>query len=113
MTGVEFSVRRVQQPAGTVLQVAGELDVATVAALRGEVVDAMQASPGTLLLDLSWCVFLDSTGCRELVRAAKTGAQTGTAVALVVPPENWRVRKVLDLMRFGELLPVYEAVPPA
>ncbi len=100
-------------PSGTVLGVHGDLDVATVTVLRAQVEDALAAAPERLYLDLSAATFIDSTGCRELVRAARGGAATGTAVELVVPPGNWRIRWVVDFMQFGALLPVADEAPTA
>lgn len=110
---MEFTVRRVEGPGGTVLRVHGELDIATVAVLREVVGGALADAPASLVLDLTTTSFVDSTGCRELVRAAKAGARQQVPVSLVVPVENWRVRKVLDFMQFGDLLPVLEEHPPA
>ena len=113
MTRVEFTVSRDDVPSGTVLGVHGDLDVATVTTLRAQVEDALTGSPQRLYLDLTPTTFIDSTGCRELVRAARGGATAGTPVELVVPPDNWRVRRVVDFMQFGALLPVHDRAPDA
>ena len=110
---MDFSVERDPRPSGTVLVVRGELDVATVPELREQVAAALTHAPGLLYIDLSSAAFIDSTGCRELVRAAKSGAAAGVLVALVVPEENWRVRRVVDFMQFDALLPVHDAAPYA
>ena len=109
---MDFTVERDVRPSSTVLSVRGDLDLATVTALRGEVADALATSP-RLLLDLTEVSFIDSTGCRELLRAANTGAAAGVPVELVVPKDNWRVRRVVDFMQFGERLPVHDEAPPA
>ena len=96
-----------------VLQVSGELDIATVQLLRDAVGKALAEGPAAVLVDLTSTRFLDSTGCRELVRTAKSGVASGVPVALVVPTENWRVRRVIDFMQFGELLPVHDEAPLA
>ena len=108
---MDFAVARECRASGTVLAVHGELDVATAPTLRGEVETALSGSPATVYLDLSPTTFIDSTGCRELVRAAKCGAAAGVPVELVVPQENWRVRRVVDFMQFGDLLPVHDEAP--
>jgi anti-anti-sigma factor len=113
MTRVEFTVSRDDRPLGTVLAVHGDLDIATVPTLRVQVQDALSAPAQRLYLDLTPTTFIDSTGCRELVRAARGGATAGTPVELVVPPANWRVRRVVDFMQFGTLLPVHDQAPYA
>jgi anti-sigma B factor antagonist len=112
MTRMAFSVGRDDRPSATVLSVCGDLDIATVRTLRGEVDSLLQAAPAQVHVDLTETTFIDSTGCRELVRAAKHGRAVGVPVSLVVPVENWRVRRVVDFMQFGELLPVHDATPP-
>lgn len=109
---VQLTVDRAQSAARTVLTVHGELDVATVAVLRAVVDSALASSPPALVLDLTGTAFIDSRGCRELARAAKAGRTTGTDVALVVPPANRAVRKIVDFMQFGALLPVHDDLPP-
>lgn len=107
-----LSVARDVRTSRTILSVTGELDLATVAILRAEVQDVLPGLTGQLVLDLSGTEFIDSTGSRELARAAKAGASAGVQVLAVVPPENSRVRRVLDFMDFGDLLPVHESLPP-
>lgn len=108
---MDFAVTREDQPACTVLAVAGDLDLATVPVLRAHVDRVLEGEVQHLLVDLSSTSFVDSTGCSELAKAAKRGAAVGVPVALVVPPANWRVRRVIDFMQFGELLPVHDAPP--
>ena len=110
---MDFVVRRDTRPSATVLAVRGELDIATVKVLRAEVEQVLTETPPTMYLDLSDAEFIDSTGCRELVRSAKCGRAAGVAVELVVPTENWRIRRVIDFMQFGDLLPVHEDLPAA
>jgi anti-sigma B factor antagonist len=96
----------------TILSVSGELDVATVGILRDEVRDVLTEAPGQVVLDLTGTTFIDSTGSRELARAAKAGAAVAVPVIAVVPIENRRVRRVLDLLQYGDLLPLHDAMPP-
>lgn len=111
MSGVQLTVSRRDLGGAAVLEVQGDLDVATVGVLRAAVEEALGVQ--RLLVDLTLTTFIDSTGCRELVRAARGGKQVGTAVELVVPPDNWRVRRVVDFMQFGALLPVHDEAPPS
>lgn len=108
-----FAVTWDTRPSATVLAVHGELDLATVKVLREQVAQALAAAPERLYLDLSATTFIDSTGCRELARTAKCGGTVEVPVELVAPTDNWRVRRVIEFMQFGELLPVHDALPPA
>ena len=100
-----------ERPTGRLLQVTGELDISTVGRLRAAVQSALAEQPSTLLVDLTGTHFIDSTGCRELVRCAKTGTAGGVAVEVVAPPGNWRVRRVIDLVQLSELVPVHDHAP--
>jgi anti-anti-sigma factor len=108
---VEFAVTPVERTSDRVLQVAGELDIATVQVLRDAVAKALAEGPPALLVDLTGTRFLDSTGCRELVRTAKAGIAASTPVSVVAPPDNWRVRRVVDFVQLAALVPVHDALP--
>ena len=108
---MEFVVTAVERAHDHLLQVSGELDVATVPSLRGAVQQALGAGPEALLVDLTTTRFIDSTGCRELIRTAKAGATRGVTVELVVPLENWRVRRVVDFVQLSRLVVVHDELP--
>ena len=108
---MQFEVTPVERPSDAVLQVSGELDIATVAVLRDAVGKALAEGPQTVLVDLTTTRFVDSTGCRELVRTAKSGSAAGIAVGVVAPPENWRVRRVVDFVQLSAVVPVHDALP--
>jgi len=52
-----------------VVEVGGDVDMATVVDLEAPVIDAIRAGRHRVILDLTHCVFMDSTGLRFLVRA--------------------------------------------
>jgi anti-anti-sigma factor len=113
---MQFHVDRVQRPRDVVLSVHGELDIATITDLRGAVQEVLDdlgptVTAPSLYLDLTPTTFIDSTGCRELVRAVKTAAPRGVVVELVAPQGNRKVRRIIDFMQFGALLPVLEELP--
>ena len=108
---MQFVVTPVERAADLLLQVTGELDIATAATLSSAVDKAVAEAPARLVLDLTGTRFIDSTGCRQLVRAAKAGAAAGVAVEVVVPPDNWRVRRVIDFVQLSSLVPVRDALP--
>jgi anti-sigma B factor antagonist len=85
MTG-EFEPFRIDvEPARDSVRVApvGELDIATVDKLRGEVERLRESGFGKLVLDLRGVRFLDSTGLRlvlELDQAAREASQELTII---------------------------------
>lgn len=69
---------------GYVVEAAGELDRFTAASLV-ETLDAITGSqPASVVLDLSGCVFLDSSGISALIEADKALRRSGTRLELVV-----------------------------
>jgi anti-anti-sigma factor len=52
-----------------VVEVSGDIDLATVADLEGPVIDAIRDGNQPVILDLSDCPFIDSAGIRLLLRA--------------------------------------------
>ena len=108
---MQFAVTPVERASDHVLQVTGELDIATVAVLRDAVGKAIAEGPSALLVDLTTTRFLDSTGCRELVRTAKAGRAAVIAIEVVAPPDNWRVRRVVDFVQLSAVVPVHDALP--
>ena len=109
---MEFVVTPVERTSDHLLQITGELDISTVPALRTAVDQALRTASGTVLLDLTGTRFIDSTGCRELVRSAKAAASSGVPVEVVVPPANWRVRRVVDFVQLASLVVVHDELPP-
>jgi anti-sigma B factor antagonist len=66
----EFDVNVEPQQSGTqVLAVSGELDAATAPRLRGALDEVIDAGANSILLDLSECSFIDSTGLGVVVGA--------------------------------------------
>jgi anti-sigma B factor antagonist len=95
-----------------VLGVVGELDVATApqVAVAGE---AALTTRAPLVLDLSRCTFLDSTGCRSVGLVGRAAFAAGLAVALVSPPEVRAVRRVVDHVGLASLMPVHDSLEGA
>lgn len=89
------------------LGVVGELDQATVPDLRARIGEAIGTGDGSILIDLSRCDFIDSTGISLLVEAQRKidGLE---ARRLVVCCPGAEVRRLLDLTGVGALLGVFD-----
>lgn len=61
----------------TVLRPCGELDIATVAALRDAVVDTIAGGCADIVVDLTEVTFIDSSGLGVLVGATKRTLRAG------------------------------------
>lgn len=83
-----------------VIAVRGELDLSTAPALEGPLDEAIAAGDASLVVDLSECEFIDSTGIALIVRAwqqldrAADGDGTGR---VVICSDNDQVRRVIEI----------------
>lgn len=80
----------------------GEHDVSTLRRLK-VVLDAAKPSDATVV-DMTECGFIDSSSLAVLFHASQ-GRPVGR-FAVVVPP-NTEVSRLLDLVAFGKVVPVY------
>ncbi|HEX5930025.1 MAG TPA: STAS domain-containing protein [Solirubrobacterales bacterium] len=83
-----------------VVAVRGELDLSTAPQLEGPLDDAIAAGDASVVVDLSECEFIDSTGIALIVRAwqrldrAAAGDGEGR---VVICSHNDQVRRVLEI----------------
>jgi anti-anti-sigma factor len=78
------------------VRVVGELDQATVAVLRGKLDPVVEDRDEALLIDLSGCEFIDSSGLAAFVAARERVAVEGSRRFAVCCPDN-QVRRLLEL----------------
>lgn len=111
---MQFAVERSSVDGRAVLLVTGELDVATAPVLEASVEALLRDRPAHgLVVDLTPTTFLDSTGCRQLARAARSARTAGLDAAVVCPRGNTTVRRVLDFLDLAALVPVVETAAEA
>lgn len=85
---------------------AGELDLSTVGKVQDELRHVEEASPATMVLDLSKLTFLDSTGLRCIVTADERAREQGRRVVIVRGPET--VQRVFSITRLDERLEIVD-----
>ena len=85
----------------------GELDLSTAPELEGPLDEALETDSGSVLIDLSNCEFIDSTGIALIVRAWQRldGGENGRA--LVLCSQNDQVRRVLEITGLELSIPVH------
>jgi anti-sigma B factor antagonist len=94
MSHTTLQLRRPRRADHTVLEAAGELDLAYAGELRAKLAEA--AVPGgRVVVDLGRVEFLDSTALGVLVAAAKRQRATGGEVVVRSPQP--RIRRVFEL----------------
>ncbi|MFI5046104.1 MAG: STAS domain-containing protein [Acidimicrobiia bacterium] len=101
-TAVGLSLRR-RDGHDRVLEVIGEIDVATSPVLRSELADLLADSPNSVTLDFAQVSFIDSSGLGVLVGALKRLRETSPGAALHVAHTHGAVRNVFDIMGLDEL----------
>ena len=79
---------RRQADGAVVIEVRGSLDAATVDSLRAVILGTLQRErPVTLIVDLTFVVFMDSVGIGALVSGHNTAREMGTRFLLRNPSE--------------------------
>jgi anti-sigma B factor antagonist len=106
---VPFEVQPTRVDGVLVLSVHGELDLVTAPVLEIAVTTALEESPAALVLDLTPTSFLDSSGARQLARAARQADREGSAMRVVCPKDNRTVRLVIDMLDLKSLVPVLDS----
>ena len=104
-----FDLERTTVSGRATLTVRGELDIATAPQLADAVGRELASSPAALVLDLTPTRFLDSSGARGLVRAAKEAASANVAMLVICPRSNSPVRLVIDLLELERVVPIIES----
>jgi anti-anti-sigma factor len=97
--GVEHGVRTIS--------VRGELDLSTAPDLEGPLEQVLESGEGSVLIDLSACEFIDSTGIALIVRAWQRLDSGENGRALVICTSNDQVRRVLEITGLELSIPVH------
>lgn len=93
-----------------IVAVRGELDLSTAPDLRGPLDDALDGGQSSVLIDLSECDFIDSTGIALIVRAWQRldgNGESGPGGRLVICTDRDQVRRVLDVSGLDQSIPVH------
>jgi anti-anti-sigma factor len=93
----------------------GELDLATAPTLEDafarRVVGGSDGGPGCrpVVVDLTACEFIDSTGVRTLVQQGQRALAAGRRISILCPPSSGS-RFTLDLLGVEASIPVIDSV---
>jgi anti-sigma B factor antagonist len=90
----------------SVVEVSGELDIATSPMLEERLVTAMLEEPETLVIDLSTVGFMDSTAVELLVRVAARAQGHGVRLLVIQPAGP--AAMVLEVCRLRDHLPIID-----
>jgi anti-anti-sigma factor len=89
------------------IAVHGELDLSTAPVLEGPLKEVLDSGEGSLLIDLSRCEFIDSTGIALIVRAWQRLDSGENGRSLVLCSQNDQVRRVLEITGLELSIPVH------
>ena len=92
------------------LEVNGELDLSTATQLEEPLEEAVSSPKAAVLIDLTDCTFIDSTGIALVVRAwqrVDAGAGNGGEGGLVLCCQNEQVKRVLEVTGLEHSLRVF------
>ena len=95
-----------------VVAVRGELDLSTASDLEGPLEEAVASGKASVLIDLSECEFIDSTGIALIVRAWQRLDQTadgGGEGRVVICSDNDQVRRVLEITGLELSIPIHSS----
>ncbi len=95
------------------ISVRGELDLSTAPELEGPLEQALESDEGSVLIDLSSCEFIDSTGIALIVRAWQRLESGENGRALVICSHNDQVRRVLEITGLELSIPVHGTLDEA
>jgi anti-sigma B factor antagonist len=89
------------------VSVSGELDQGTAPELRGALAEALGDDLSSVLIDLSDCNFIDSTGLSLLVEAKRRLADESRRFAVCCPDDD--VRRLLELTGIDQAVGLFNS----
>jgi anti-anti-sigma factor len=104
-----FEIASERFPEGIfIVRVRGELDISHEEELRAELNRGVAENNGGIVVDLTDCEFIDSSGVRALLlgREAQEAGGNGEGPGLVIASGNAQIVRVLSVMGVDEAIPV-------
>jgi anti-anti-sigma factor len=96
----------------TLVELVGEHDLAHYQPLK-DALETATARRQHLVIDLSPCVFFDSTVVSLLLHAQDQVASYGGRFALVIPAESTHTSRIVEVMHLTDVLPIHTSLDAA
>jgi anti-anti-sigma factor len=97
-----------------IVHVRGELDISHEEELRAELKRGVDENHGGIVVDLTDCPFIDSSGVRALLLGRQAqGADDGDGPGLVIASGSSQIVRILSVMGVDEAIPVHPTVEEA
>ena len=110
---VALSVSYGERYGWTVVQVAGEVDISGVSALRERLQRLVTEGCLRMVVDISRVDFCDSTGFAVLVATRRMLSSRGGRLRLVLPGPETHTRKILQLFGIQRIFDVHDSIDDA
>ena len=98
-----MTMTAVSDPPSATAVLDGEIDIATVPAIRRFLMAAISGGDVHLAVDMSGVTFIDAAGIGVLVAAANRAREAGGGLSLLAP--SWQVRRLVDVFHLDAILP--------
>ena len=96
-----------------VVRVAGEVDMSHEEELRGELRGAVAADSNGIVVDLTECEFIDSSGVRSLLLSRVAQNSDGGTEKLAVAASSEQILRILSVMGIDRVIPIRPTVEEA
>jgi anti-anti-sigma factor len=96
-----------------VVRVAGEVDMSHEEELRAELRTAVAASAKGIVVDLTECEFIDSSGVRALLRSREEQHADQGPERLAVAASSDQILRILSVMGIEQVIPIQPTVEEA
>jgi anti-sigma B factor antagonist len=96
-----------------IVHVSGELDISHEEELRAELNRGVAENNGGIVVDLTDCEFIDSSGVRALLLGREAQRENGSEGRLVIASGSTQIVRILSVMGVDEAIPVRPTVEEA
>ncbi len=96
-----------------VVRIRGEVDMSHEEELRGELRNAVAADAKGIVVDLTECEFIDSTGVRSLLLSREAQHSEEGAERLAVAASSEQILRILTVMGVDRVIPIRPTVEEA
>jgi anti-sigma B factor antagonist len=96
-----------------VVRVAGEVDMSHEEQLQAELHQAVEADAKCIVVDLTECEFIDSSGIRALLLSRQEKNPGGGSETLAVAASSDQILRILGVMGLDQVIPVKPTVEEA
>lgn len=106
LCGVDFGLEAREEAGRAILGVSGDLDALTAPQLRDRLIETIEAGRRQLLVDLTRCEFIDSSGLSALVSGFKRVRAMGGDLGLICP--QGPVRRLIEMVALDRVFNLYD-----